>query len=154
MTYLQEIWNDLNMNIAIILPYKFKTKGEVLIECKNQELMRKLIFGTTSCGKYQRHGLRHCGTCVPCLVRRASFIRAGMNDETEKGYCVADLKDSSSQDLAAAAIACVQVEKYGVGSLIKGELSFAEKNEKEKYQALIERGIREIRQLLEAEQII
>lgn len=154
MTYLQEIWNDLNMNIAIILPYKFKTKGEVLIECRNQELMRKLIFGTTSCGKYQRHGLRHCGTCVPCLVRRASFIRAGMNDETEKGYCVADLKDSSSQDLAAAAIACVQVEKYGVGSLIKSELSFAEKNEKEKYQALIERGIREIRQLLEAEQII
>ena len=44
MTYLQEIWNDLNMNIAIILPYKFKTKGEVLIECRNQELMRNERF--------------------------------------------------------------------------------------------------------------
>ena len=54
MKALQEIWNDVGRNIDFILPYKFKTKGEVLMECKNQELMKKLIFKSTSCGKCQR----------------------------------------------------------------------------------------------------
>ena len=50
MNMLQEIWNDVGINIDFVLPYKYKTKGEVLEECKNQNLMEKFIFGSTSCG--------------------------------------------------------------------------------------------------------
>ena len=86
MRMLQDIWNDLSLKVDLILPYKFKTKGEVLTGCKNQDMMKALIFESTSCGKYQRHGLRHCGECVPCLVRRAAFLKAGLRDDTENGY--------------------------------------------------------------------
>ena len=154
MKMLQEIWDAVGIDAKLVLPYKFMTKGEVLAQCKNQKLMKELIFGSTSCGKYQRHGLRHCGTCIPCLVRRASFVKAGLNDETEGGYCTENLKKSDSRDLSAAAMACVQVEKYGVESLVKGALSFARGEEREKYLLVIRNGIEEIRKLLEIQGIL
>lgn len=154
MKKLQEIWNAVGIGAELVLPYRFMTKGEVLAQCRNQKLMKELIFGSTSCGKYQRHGLRHCGTCVPCLVRRASFIKAGLKDDTEGGYCAENLKNSDSRDLSAAAMACVQVEKYGIESLIKGALSFAKGEEREKYLLVIQNGVEEIRRLLELQEIL
>jgi len=147
MMVLQDIWNSLDLNVELVLPYKFKTKGEVLKDCKNQELMNKFIFGSTSCGKYQRHGLRHCGVCVPCMVRRAAFLKAGIEDETERGYCL-PLKGSNSRDVAAAALAVMQIEQYGIESLIKSELSFTNGAERKQYVGMVERGIEEIGNLL------
>lgn len=154
MKMLQEVWNAVGIEAELVLPYKFMTKGEVLAQCKNKKLMKDLIFGSTSCGKYQRHGLRHCGTCVPCLVRRAAFIKARLKDDTEGGYCAENLKNIDSRDLSAAAMACVQVEKHGVESLVKGALSFAKGEERKKYLLVIQNGIEEIRKLLEIQGIL
>lgn len=148
MSMLQSIWNDLGLKVDLILPYKYRTKGEVLIECKNQETMKALIFSSTSCGKYQRHGLRHCGECVPCLVRRAAFKRAGIKDETENGYCVESLKKSNSQDVAAAAMACIQVQNQGIERFARSALSFCDSSERNAYLHIVNRGIDEIRALL------
>lgn len=148
MRMLQNIWDDLDLKVDLILPYKYKTKGEVLVECKNQEMMRSLIFGSTSCGKYQRHGLRHCGECVPCLVRRAAFLKAGLKDDTENGYCVEPLKSSDSQDVAAAAMACIEVQNHGIERFVKSALSFCESTEKSKYLGVVSRGLEEIKILL------
>ena len=148
MRMLQNIWDDLGLKVDLILPYKYKTKGEVLVECKNQGLMRNFIFGSTSCGKYQRHGLRHCGECVPCLVRRAAFLKAGLKDDTEKGYCVEPLNSSASQDVAAAAMACIEVQNQGIGKFVKSALSFCDSTEKSKYLGVVSRGLEEIKMLL------
>lgn len=148
MKMLQTIWDDLGLGVDLVLPYRFKTKGEVLAECKNQEMMKALIFGSTSCGKYQRHGLRHCGECVPCLVRRGAFLRSGLLDETEHGYCVESLKHSTSQDVAAAAMACIQIEKYGIEKFVKSALSFSNPAEKGEYLDVVSRGLNEIKALL------
>ena len=154
MRMLQNIWDDLDLKVDLILPYKYKTKGEVLVECKNQEMMRSLIFGSTSCGKYQRHGLRHCGECVPCLVRRAAFLKAGLNDDTENGYCVEPLKGSDSQDVAAAAMACIEVQDQGIERFVKSALSFCDSTEKSKYLGVVSRGLEEIRMLLMAHDVL
>ena len=154
MKELQEIWNDVGINIDFVLPYKYKTKGEVLQECKNQDLMKKLIFGSTSCGKYKRHGLRHCGVCVPCLVRRASFLKNNIHDETEGGYCKENLQYADSKDVAAAALAVVQLKKNGIQSLVKGMLSFATGEERNLYLGVIERGLLEIGDLLKEHSVI
>lgn len=145
---LQKIWNDLGLRVDLVFPYKFKTKGEVLAECKNPAMMRALIFGTTSCGKYQRHGLRHCGECVPCLVRRAAFLKAGLKDKTENGYCVEFLKSSDSQDVAAAAMACIQIQNYGIERFVKSALSFSSPAERNEYFGVVSRGLEEIKMLL------
>lgn len=150
---MQEIWDDVGINIDFVLPYKYKTKGEVLMECKNQKLMKELIFGSTSCGKYQRK-LQHCGTCVPCLVRRAAFLKNNMSDTTEGGYFKENLQYSYSKDVAAAAMAVVQYEKYGIESLVKSVLSFAKGEERNLYLGVIERGLIEIGTLLKEHSII
>ncbi len=56
----------------------------------------------------------HCGVCIPCLVRRAAFQKAGLNDMTENGYCVDAVKNADSKDVAAAIFAIRQLEKYGI----------------------------------------
>lgn len=154
MRMLQDIWNDLSLKVDLILPYKFKTKGEVLTGCKNQDMMKALIFESTSCGKYQRHGLRHCGECVPCLVRRAAFLKAGLRDDTENGYCVESLKGSTSQDVAAGAMACIQIEKIGIERFVKSALSFSESAERNRYLGVTSRGLDEIRTLLKEHNVL
>lgn len=153
MKAMQEIWNDVGINIDFVLPYKYKTKGEVLMDCKNQDLMKKLIFGSTSCGKYQRK-LQHCGVCVPCLVRRAAFLKNNLCDVTEGGYFKENLQCSYSKDVAAAALAVVQLKKNGIESLVKGMLSFAKGEERNLYLGVIERGVLEIGTLLREHSVI
>ena len=154
MKALQEIWDEMGFNVDFVLPYQYKTKGEVLLECKNQSLMRSLIMGTTSCGKYTRHGYRHCGVCIPCLVRRASFMKAHISDETEGGYCIENIKMTTSRDVAAAALGVTQYEKHGIESLIKGELNFVSGEERKKYAEVFERGLCEIRDILRIGEVV
>ena len=110
--------------------------------------MGSLIFGSTSCGRYQRHGLRHCGEYIPCLIRRAAFLKAGLEDNTENGYCVESLKGSDSPDVAAAAMACIEVQNHGIERFVKSALSFCDSTERNRYLGVVSRGLGEIRKLL------
>lgn len=154
MQSMQKIWNEMGLDVDLVLPYKYRTKGEVLLNCKNFELMKDNIFGSTSCGKYQRHGMRHCGVCIPCLVRRAAFQKAGLNDMTENGYCVDVVKNADSKDVAAAIFAIRQLEKYGIEKVIKGTLNFAEEEDWEEYTGVVNRGLVEIKEFLESQGVL
>src|SRR5690606_18570612 len=79
---LQSIWDAVGLNVRMTNPYQLRTKGEMLLECRQQDLLRSLASRSTSCGRYARHGYKHCGQCVPCLVRRAAFQRWGEADTT------------------------------------------------------------------------
>jgi hypothetical protein len=154
MSVLQEIWSNVGINVDLVLPYKYKTKGEVLMECKSPDILVDNLSYSISCGKYRRHGYRHCGVCVPCLVRRAAFLKAGLEDRTNKGYCFDKLKDADSGDVNAVAMAAKQVEQYGVESLIKSGLSFASGEERYLLQGVVERGIAELGELLRKHGVI
>ena len=154
MAYLQEIWNGVGINADLVLPYKYRTKGEVLLECKSQSTLIECLSQSISCGKYRRHGYQHCGTCVPCLIRRASFLKAGLKDNTMKGYKVDNLKYALSEDVNAVVIAVKYVEQYGVDSFIKSNLSFATGKERILYRGVVLRGIEELEALLKAHGVI
>jgi 7-cyano-7-deazaguanine synthase in queuosine biosynthesis len=72
---------------AVENPYKRRTKGEMVKECLGQEVLKKGIPLTNSCGKAGRKGhwanrsARACGVCVPCLLRRAALHAAGLDIE-------------------------------------------------------------------------
>ena len=70
------------LRIELRTPYRFATKGEMLVNCAEQELLRKFARTTTSCGRFGHYGMRHCGRCVPCLIRRAAFLRRGGGDRS------------------------------------------------------------------------
>lgn len=84
---LQQIFDAAGINVQIKNPYALMTKGEMLDGCRNQGLLKQHAVASTSCGRFQRFGYKHCGRCVPCQVRRAAFMRwSGMCDSTHYVY--------------------------------------------------------------------
>lgn len=151
---LQSIWDAFGIHAKLIQPYQFKTKGELVAECTNKEMLMRLIGDSTSCGKYRRHKLIHCGVCVPCLVRRAAFLRAQLTDTTVRGYLYEHLAYASSRDVAAVATTYLQYKDKGIQSIIRGELSFTSTNNRTQYESVVARGLDELGQLLISQGII
>jgi hypothetical protein len=145
---IQSLWNELGIPARLSFPYRYRTKGELLLECTNHQLLAKLIGESTSCGKYQRHNLTHCGECVPCLVRRAAFLKGKLLDTTTRGYCCQHLSSSRSKDVAAAAAAYLNYQKKGIRRFVGGALSFASQTERGQYEGVVARGMDELGQLL------
>jgi hypothetical protein len=79
---LQELISNLGLSITLINPYQFQTKGQMIQNCKNQDFLKDNISNTMSCshpdqGRYSGESTpMHCGTCVPCIIRRASIEKA------------------------------------------------------------------------------
>ena len=86
MNLLQKLITSLNIQVKLYNPYQFKTKGEMILECKNKTLLANNIKNTMSCshpdvGRYQGESApSHCGICLPCIIRRASIKKAGIQD--------------------------------------------------------------------------
>lgn len=84
--------------------YDFKTKGEVVSGCLNQDILRALYKHSVSCGKRGRkmhwndRFARACGHCVPCIFRQAAVYRAGLAPE-DYGCTVSDRDKWGNSDL-------------------------------------------------------
>ncbi len=84
-------WNELLSSVGIGArlenPYRFKTKGEMLAECTNRAILSRHVGDTISCSsvakaRFRGESPRHCGYCVPCLIRRAAIAKAFGDDPT------------------------------------------------------------------------
>lgn len=86
MELLQSLLVNLNIDIILENPYQFKTKGEMIEECKNGYFLKNNLENTMSCshpdlGRMQGASeTAHCGTCLPCVIRRASIKKADIKD--------------------------------------------------------------------------
>lgn len=93
-------WNELlsqiGINGAIVNRYWNKTKGEMMEECLNQDLLRQVAGRSLSCahpaaGRWIKSAVgrhAHCGHCVPCLIRQAAFDHAWGRENDPTGYRV------------------------------------------------------------------
>lgn len=84
-------WNELLAALGIdgvlVNPYWDKTKGEMVNECANRDVLNEAVEHSLSCSspakaRWKGEPQGHCGYCLPCLIRRASL--AG-GDPTEYG---------------------------------------------------------------------
>ncbi|MGU3476558.1 Qat anti-phage system QueC-like protein QatC [Methylobacterium sp. D48H] len=98
--YYLRRWNELLAAIGIegtvVNRYWDRTKGEMVAECVAPALLRELTPLSISCahpsqGRYERDLRRHCGTCVPCLIRRAAVEGAWGRGNDPTGYRCEDL---------------------------------------------------------------
>lgn len=83
----QELVKSLDLKVNISNPYRFKTKGEMLSESVNATVLNQNARLTMSCAhptaaRWLGQSSRHCGECVPCIIRRAAFHKANIEDET------------------------------------------------------------------------
>lgn len=105
LTLIQEIFDQVDIRVSIINEFRHQTKGEMVAEAVAAGRVDGLT-GTMSCGKWKRRHM-HCGYCVPCLIRRAAFSKAGVFDDTpydhtlQKAWTDVDLRD----DLLAMVLA-------------------------------------------------
>ena len=68
----------LGVELDIVNPFLYLTKAEVVADaCSNFPL---LVEKSVSCWRSSRlpGGYRHCGDCIPCLIRRIALERNGM----------------------------------------------------------------------------
>jgi hypothetical protein len=76
--------------------YRHQTKGEMVAGCKDMACLQKQVANSMSCSspakaRYRGLSPRHCGYCVPCLIRRAS-LEAGLGKADPTLYTIPDLK--------------------------------------------------------------
>ena len=152
---MQKIFDSLGFNVKIISDYRFKTKGEMFIACKDKDLLNKLLPDAVSCGKIGRKQ-RACGKCVPCLVRRAAeYAYTKDKDFTERDTDNADLHDvlwnhdsEFNSDLSAMVYAMKKLKSFPVSKLYSAQLSFATGEELKQYEMMLMRGFAEIEEYL------
>jgi 7-cyano-7-deazaguanine synthase in queuosine biosynthesis len=86
MKMLQELIAKLGIQVKIRNPFQFKTKGEMILECKNRKFLQEILEKTMSCSHpdvRRHHGMKktmHCGYCLPCTIRRAAIQKGRLKD--------------------------------------------------------------------------
>ena len=122
---MQGILEAAGLRVRIETPYQLKTKGEMLIECRDQNLLKEEAPRSTSCGRFQRFAYRHCGRCVPCQVRRAAFLSWREPDTTDYVYRPLGKDDADHagfDDVRSAAMAIAEVKTEGLDAWLGAAL--------------------------------
>ena len=154
-------WEDLTQHLRLNVkwknPYRFRTKGEMLSKCKNRNFLQKHINETVSCSsitkaRWQRLSARHCGHCVPCIIRRAAIMCAfgedvgqytvslhgrPLNSEKAEGIDVRSFQIMARRMTKHPKLAKVLIHK-------SGSLSDYTEKEIESYARVFSRGIKEV----------
>lgn len=98
MARFDELLCGLGIRARLVNPYAFMTKGEMARQCRDQAFLEQTAGSTMSCSsplsrRYDpdpaEREPKHCGRCVPCLIRRAALHEAFGSDDTP--YRIADL---------------------------------------------------------------
>jgi hypothetical protein len=121
--------------------------------CAVQEYLRDHAHTATSCGRFARNGFKHCGRCLPCLVRRAAFHAWGVADATKYVYAKLSTDDEAHirfDDVRSAAMAAEQIRTEGVDSLTGANLSSTVLGDTSPYKDVVKRGISELGAFLSA----
>ncbi|MEW8026892.1 MAG: Qat anti-phage system QueC-like protein QatC [Candidatus Thiodiazotropha endolucinida] len=164
MARWQELFDALGFPFTLENPYRFKTKGEMLSQCKNKGFLKKHAHETISCSSYtkarfKKLPLGHCGYCVPCLIRRASIETAFGHDRTD--YKIVPDLTAHTLDASKAEGEGVQSFQMMVSRLERkpsiarllihksGPLSDYTDSEIDAYADVFRRGIAEVGKLVE-----
>ncbi|SIS21680.1 7-cyano-7-deazaguanine synthase (queuosine biosynthesis) [Aquipseudomonas alcaligenes] len=148
---LQQIFDAAGINVQIQNPYALKTKGEMMTGCLNQYLLKQHAVTSTSCGRFQRFGYKHCGRCVPCQVRRASFIRWGeLRDSTPYVYedlSIDNLQYGRFEDVRSVGMAVASVAQDGFDQWLGHSLFSPFITERAGYRRMLVQGLDELANL-------
>lgn len=154
LALFQELLNAAGLRVTIKNPYQLKTKGEMLAECVDQAFLMRYAAGTTSCGRFGRYNYRHCGRCVPCLIRRAAFHAWGRADRTDYVYKKLSINNTDYarfDDVRSAAMAVAEAREEGFDRWVRPRLSAFALGDTSSYKEVVRRGLKELEVFLQAE---
>ncbi len=84
MERVEEALDALGVGNEIVNPFRLKTKGEALAECRNSKLLAALVEKSISCAhpesaRWDKLPPSNCGYCFPCLIRRGALDGVGLD---------------------------------------------------------------------------
>ncbi len=143
----QELLGAAGLRVTLENPYQFATKGEMLSACADQPFLQEYAHAGTSCSRYARNGFKHCGLCIPCLIRRAAFHAWGVQDRTP--YVFVDLSRNDTNharydDVRSAAMAVTSAEAEGISIWAGPAISTALLGDALPYRDVAVRGLNEL----------
>lgn len=153
MKMLQKLILDLGLDIRIINPFQFKTKGEMILECKNRDLLQTILEHTMSCShpdNGRNIGMKytmHCGYCLPCTIRRAAILRGDLKDTSKYYDNSYSFLQVARQAMRTYRYALVNFDESTAFLKIQSSGQISEKVEE--YADLYVRGMKELKQYLE-----
>ncbi|MCU7875158.1 MAG: DNA-binding protein [Candidatus Thiodiazotropha sp. (ex Lucinoma borealis)] len=147
---VQEIFDAVGIPCLIRNPYQFMTKGEMVLGCKDQQLLNQIVCSTVSCSHWKRAN-QQCGYCVPCNVRRAALHEGG---KSEDGYVFDDLsrvllEPDKRDDVMALCVAIAQKDTRKIGPWISDSGPLPTQNYSD-YQKVFVRGLDEVNKFFKA----
>ncbi len=156
---LRRLLEDLQIPVALELPYRFRTKGEMLAGCADQATLARGLAATMSCarpgaGRFVQGGSpnQHCGYCIPCLIRRAAIAAWGADPTSYIWEDVrAPLSPTRGADLRALRLALERYNHQGptlADVLAAGPLPGAP-DERTEYLDVFRRGLAELRRFVD-----
>lgn len=162
MNLFNKILTSLNIKVELFNPFRFKTKGEMILECSNKEMIKSNFKTTVSCAHPDRsrwEGKKpgmSCGYCTPCIIRRAALKKANFK---ESDYVIDILKNpppptgKKGRDLRAFKLSIERYKKLNNISLIShvfssGPIPFKDKKELDGYLDVYVRGLKEVSDFL------
>lgn len=115
-----EMLEALGIDVTITNPYEWMTKGEAMesvVAATPPEGWEQVAKLTLSCSKlggnwYGGSPNLNCGLCVPCMVRRATFSKANVQDSTQ--YVFQNIGGQNLQDLLDARRGDIEAVKYAI----------------------------------------
>jgi 7-cyano-7-deazaguanine synthase in queuosine biosynthesis len=95
MARVNDLLRAIGLSVTLVNPYRHQTKGEMIKNCRDLSFLRTISEYSMSCSspakaRYKKLPPQHCGTCVPCLIRRAS-LQAGLGIADATTYAVPSL---------------------------------------------------------------
>ncbi len=161
---MNTILSNLGLTNQIENPYRFKTKGEMMLECQDVEFLQQHYSATVSCSHPENSryaGLRpglNCGYCVPCIIRQAAENKAG-HIKTE--YATEDIRsnppatksrkgsDYRSFRLALTRLDNIPSQQSRALQIIRsGPLPYSSLDELNEYISMYYRGMAEVKLFL------
>jgi 7-cyano-7-deazaguanine synthase in queuosine biosynthesis len=153
---LQHVLDAGAFRVRINNPYQHKTKGEMLLEARDQVMLLAHAHRTTSCGRFKRYKYKHCGRCIPCLIRRAAFERWGIADRTTYKYKSLTRNDKERaryDDVMAAAMAVAAVKSDGLDDWLGASVSSSLLENKPALRDVARRGLEEVETFLAVQNV-
>jgi 7-cyano-7-deazaguanine synthase in queuosine biosynthesis len=157
---LGRIFKKLGIANRIINPFELSTKGECVVASSNRALLDSIVDKSVSCShgtrkqlwKRRTAGVKNCGYCVPCLIRRAALNEAGLDLPLSYGIDVCqdelDINDESESGNDFRAVLNMLNSDKSPADFKKAMLATAPVDRLDERAQMLERGFEEIRSLI------
>lgn len=157
---LCKILDKLGIQNPLYNPLELKTKGECVQQCLDQKILHAAAKKSVSCAKrshrrtWKNRNARECGKCLPCIYRRASLHKVGLDEGTDYGrdVCEGDVNLDCDKRLADDLRALLSflrrdLSKQDIASLLLSN-GHIEIPRLEEYASIVARSMDEVRDLL------